>query len=124
MLRLVSEKKDFLCIVKAIRFSFHAGWLLLTFILHWNIPLLSFLYFNETLSFEKQLRFWRSVPSFLTIMRYYLMFSVVSPPYCFFLLFRLSFDDFIIAVTFHIVKLYFDIFFFFFLLSIITFVFS
>lgn len=119
MLRLVSEKITFLYIAKAIRSFYKYRMAFTDFHSALEYTSAFFLYFTETLSFEKQLRFWRSVPSFLTIMRYYLMFSVVSPPYCFFLLFRLSFDDFIITVTSYIVKLYFDIFSILFLLSFI-----
>src|SRR5699024_9721477 len=43
MLRLVSEETEFLCIIKAIRFSFltSTGWLLLFFFVYWMIHLIS-----------------------------------------------------------------------------------
>ena len=90
MLRLVFEKTGFLCtgwlverlqnfflrIIKAIRFSLlpSTGWLLLIFILHWTIPLLSFILSSICCDFfiffsllEKLLCFWWSVPSFLRL---------------------------------------------------------
>lgn len=127
MLRLVSEKTGFLCIIKAIRFflPLSTGWLLLFFIVHWTIPLLSLFSFLFTYSFLFFLflkeSFYVAGGPYLPFLDYEVNRSVFGGLASLFLIFFgsvfFSFVDFIITAVPRYVNIFFDSFFILFLFT-------